>query len=88
MARPKKGTKAGDIASQKWHDTMTQKYGSYTDFMRKAGRLGGLKSTGGGFATKTNCNCNLIDGPHTAPQCAGKKGGTISKRGKSYENIN
>lgn len=47
---------------------------------RDIGKIGGLNSTGGGFAKKAECNCDLIDGPHTKPMCAGKRGGTKSRR--------
>lgn len=47
---------------------------------REIGHLGGIRSSTGGFYTKTECNCDLIDGPHTKPMCAGKRGGTKSRR--------
>jgi general stress protein YciG len=52
------------------------------DFYVKIGAIGGRKSRHGGFAKKAFCNCELIDVPHTKPQCAGKKGGAISRRKK------
>ena len=52
------------------------------DFYARIGASGGRKSRHGGFAKKAFCNCELINVPHTKPQCAGKKGGSISKRVK------
>jgi len=39
-----------------------------------------VKGTTGGFAKKAPCNCKLIKGQHTKPQCAGKVGGQRSSR--------
>lgn len=50
------------------------------DFYKVIGAKGGMKGTDGGFAKKTPCNCDVIKGSHTKPQCAGKKGGTNSSR--------
>lgn len=51
------------------------------DFYRKIGSIGGQQSGNGGFFyhKSTICNCDIIEGEHTKPQCSGKKG-TISRR--------
>lgn len=76
MARPKKGTKEGKIATEKWKKTMVKKYGSITNKMREIGRIGGQNGKGpdykGGFAGN----------PELARK-AGAKGGKISRRGPS-----
>ena len=60
--------------------TNKERHGS--DFYVKIGAIGGRKSRHGGFAKRAFCNCEIIDIPHTKPQCAGKKGGAISRRKK------
>lgn len=44
-------------------------------FYAEIGKKGGENGTDGGFAKKAPCNCKLIKGQHTKPQCAGKLGG-------------
>ena len=83
MARLASGTKEGDIATAKWKKTMEERYGDISVKMSEEGRKGGLKSRGGGFATRTVCNCDAIDGLHIKPQCAGAIGGATSRRGKN-----
>jgi len=85
MGRPKKGTKAGDIATAKFKATMEAKHGNISEFMRKIGAIGGKNGTTGGWAKKTPCDCPAIAGQHTKPQCRGKLGGTNSRRGKASE---
>lgn len=71
--------------NDKWLKTMVKKMGSreaVKEWQQVIGAIGGRKSRHGGFAKKAFCNCELIDVPHTKPQCAGKKGGAISKRKK------
>lgn len=73
MARPKKGTKAGDLATAKWRATMLAKYGSEEAFhkaMQRMGEKGGKASNTGGFAAN----------PQLA-KVAGAKGGK-SHRGR------
>lgn len=53
--------------------TNKAKYGE--DFYREMGRLGGMVSSTGGFATLDE------NGEHTLAKIAGAKGGAISKRG-------
>jgi hypothetical protein len=52
------------------------------NFYKVIGAKGGKNGNTGGFATKVVCNCDLIDIEHFKRQCAGKKGGAISRRGK------
>lgn len=77
MARPKAGTKAGDIATEKWRKTMLEKYGS-KEALRKRfqemGSLGGQHGFTGGFYAH----------PEKAKE-AGRKGGRISRRGESQQ---
>lgn len=80
MARPKKNTKAGKIANEKWRKTMAERYGSVTDKMRETGRIGGKNGKGpdykGGF-TADNERAKI----------AGAKGGSISRRTSKYHKI-
>ena len=80
MARPKKTTPAGKIASEKWRQTMIEKYGSVTNKMRETGRIGGQNGKGpdykGGFAAN-----------HEYARKAGAKGGSISRRKSKYHQI-
>lgn len=80
MARPKKNTPAGKIASEKWRQTMIEKYGSVTDKMRETGRIGGQNGKGpdykGGFAASKE---------HA--RTAGAKGGRISRRKSKYNQV-
>lgn len=72
------GTKEGGQAAAQ---TNKKKYGP--DFYREIGRKGGKLGTTGGFATEIECFCSLIDAPHFKKNCAGKKGGMISRRTKA-----
>ena len=80
MARPKKHTPEGKIASEKWRQTMIETYGSVTDKMREAGRIGGQNGKGpdykGGFAASKE---------HARK--AGAKGGSISRRKSKYNQV-
>lgn len=72
MARPKKGTKGAEEATQKWRKTMQQKYGGAAgvhNMMRLIGSKGGRNGHTGGFASN----------PALA-RIAGAKGGRISRR--------
>ena len=81
MARPKKGTKSGDLASKRWRETMLKNHGGeegLRKMMAKVGAIGGRNGHTGGFAYN----------PELA-RIAGAKGGSISKRGEAitwYEN--
>ena len=49
--RGKKGTKSGDMASERWRETMEENYGeNWREIMRKQGKKGGKASSNGGFA--------------------------------------
>lgn len=50
------------------------------DFYAKIGAKGGRLGRTGGFATYMECRCKDIAGTHYKQQCAGKKGGYVSKR--------
>ena len=54
------------------------------DFYSKIGIIGGKNSKNGGFAHNKECSCELIKGKHYIRQCAGKKGGSISKKGSKW----
>lgn len=69
------GTRAG---SMKAVATIYRKHGK--NFFREAGRAGGTKSRGGGFAARINCLCDEIPAKHHKAQCAGATGGRISRR--------
>lgn len=80
MSRPRKNTPEGKIASEKWRQTMIEKYGSVTAKMRETGRIGGRNGKGpdykGGFA-----------GDNQRAKIAGAKGGSISRRKSKYHQI-
>lgn len=62
-----------------------KKYGD--DFYARIGALGGKASNNGGFASRLKCDgsCELdhiLGLDHRKAQCAGYKGGTISRRPK------
>jgi general stress protein YciG len=68
------GTLAGGkLAAQK-------NLASDPDFYRKIGAIGGRNGTSGGFAVAIPCDCDRIEGPHLKRQCAGKVGGTVSRK--------
>lgn len=50
------------------------------DFYIRIGAIGGKLGTTGGFAAGTICRCSEITGKHKKASCAGKLGGTISRR--------
>lgn len=80
MARPKKNTPAGKIATERWRKTMEEKYGGVTAKMQQIGRIGGLNGKGpnykGGFAADRD-----------RARIAGAKGGRISRRNGKYTRI-
>lgn len=70
------GTKAGGLkaaAKNKANDP---------DFYAKIGAIGGKNGTTGGFASDNECECAAYDKSHRIARCAGKLGGTISRRPK------
>jgi len=73
MTRPKIGEKGCEEANKKWRATMLAKYGGKEGLherMVQMGRVGGQNGHTGGFAAN----------PELA-RIAGRKGGTISRRG-------
>lgn len=71
------GTKAGGLKA-----AATNKLKHGENFYAKIGRKGGSNSSNGGFAVPIWCECSTITGDHFIRQCAGAKGGAISRRGK------
>ena len=76
------GTIAGGKAAAA---TNKVKYGE--DFYARIGAIGGKKGNTGGFASKLKCDgsCDLdhiLGLDHRKAQCAGYKGGVISRRTK------
>lgn len=80
MARPKKTTPEGKLATERWRKTMEKKYGGVTAKMQQIGRIGGLNGKGpnykGGFAADRE-----------RARIAGAKGGHISRRNGKYTRI-
>lgn len=52
------------------------------NFYREIGRKGGQAGSNSakGFALEVECNCEVIKNTHLKRQCAGRKGGRISRR--------
>lgn len=71
------GTKMGGMLAA---ETIKRKYGA--DFYSKIGATGGKAGHTGGFAAPVACVCAMVVGDHFIRQCAGLKGGTISRRRK------
>lgn len=81
MARAKRGTVEGELASEKWKATMIERYGEdYREVMREIGAMGGKKSKNGGFAS-AKVDKNGMTGAQRA-KVFGSIGGKISKRNK------
>lgn len=73
MAGTVQGGKAAAITNK-------TKYGE--DFYVRIGAKGGKASGSGGFASPLLCDCEYKEDLHKKAECAGAKGGTISRRGK------
>lgn len=71
------GTRTG---GKKAAATIKAKYGN--NFYAAIGAKGGRNGNTGGFAARKTCNCDIIHGVHHKAQCAGARGGMISRRGK------
>lgn len=73
MARPRSNTPEGRLATERWRETMQERYGNPSEFMKIAGAKGGSTPTTKpkGFAA----NKDLA-------KSAGALGGRISRRGK------
>ena len=75
MAGTVQGGKAAAITNK-------TKYGE--DFYQKIGAKGGKKGKTGGFASPLLCDCEYKEDLHKKAECAGYKGGTISRKNKGY----
>lgn len=53
------------------------------DFYAKIGAKGGANGNTGGFAHDELCHCDYSKRAHKRAQCAGHKGGLISRRTKA-----
>ena len=71
------GTKEGGARAA---TTNKSKYGE--DFYVRIGAIGGKNGNTGGFASPLLCDCEYKEDLHKKAECAGAKGGTISRRGK------
>lgn len=60
--------------------TNMERYGK--DFYKRIGAIGGKKGRTGGFAANKLCTCSEFAYEHYQRQCAGARGGRISRRGK------
>lgn len=72
------GTLAGGKAAG-----ITNKLRHGDDYYKRIGAIGGKKGHTGGFATKTVCRCDEFSQPHYRSECAGSRGGRISRRSKA-----
>ena len=80
MARAKKGTPEGRLATERWRETMQERYGDITGKMQEIGAAGGRNSNNGGFASK-KVGSDGLTGAERAVR-VGAVGGRISRRGK------
>lgn len=71
------GTKLGGIKAA---ETNKKRHGE--GFYANIGAKGGRNGTTGGFAADVDCNCSRLPYRHYVRNCAGAKGGTISRRRK------
>lgn len=72
--------------NSKWLETMIAKHGSreaVSEIQRAKGSKGGAASNTGGFADKSTCYCQEVPYHHFKAQCAGSKGGRVSRRTKT-----
>lgn len=68
------------LGGQRAAATNKNKYGE--DFYVRIGAIGGKNGNTGGFASPLLCDCEYKEDLHKKAECAGAKGGTISRRGK------
>ena len=73
------------VGGRKAAMTNKKRYGK--GFDSRIGKLGGSRGHTGGFAAYINCLCDEIPAKHHKAQCAGLKGGRISKRQSQKEVI-
>ena len=91
MARPKAGTKEGDAASERWRQTMINKYGvdGVHKKMQEIGSKGGANGKGpgykGGFASNKVGEDGLTGRQRAV--LAGAIGGHISRRGPGKKDL-
>lgn len=91
MARPRAGTKEGNLATERWRQTMLKKYGAdgMHKKMQEIGQRGGRNGRGenytGGFASMTIGKDGLTGYERAA--IAGAKGGRISRRRPKKDDI-
>ena len=78
MPRPKKGTPEAELATQRWRETMQERYGGVTEKMQEIGSIGGRNSNNGGFASK-KVGSDGLTGQQRAKK-VGSIGGAISRR--------
>ena len=78
MARPRKGSPEAELATQRWRETMQERYGGVTEKMQEIGAIGGRNSNNGGFASK-KVGSDGLTGQQRAKK-AGAIGGAVSKR--------
>jgi general stress protein YciG len=71
------GTKAGGLKAA------AKNLAKNPNFYAEIGAKGGANGTTGGFAAYMECTCRRIRGSHHKAQCAGAKGGAISRRKKA-----
>ena len=57
-------------------------------FYAEIGAKGGRNGHTGGFAADVDCNCSRLPYRHYVRNCAGAKGGTVSRRTKQREVVN
>ena len=77
MARMKKDQPGHEEAVKKWKETIQRRYGTnWREMQREAGRKGGSAKVSKGFALMTK----------EQRIAAGRKGGTISRRGEAKKN--
>jgi len=62
---------------------ITNKLRHGKDFYANIGRKGGMNGHTGGFAFPLLCDCEYTEDLHKKAECAGAKGGAISRRGKA-----
>lgn len=80
MPRPKRGTEAGERATEAWRATMKSKYGDISGQMAKVGRKGGVKGRTGGFWYK-----KYVEHDDAFVSNMGRIGGSRSRRGSKSE---
>lgn len=76
------GNKAGGLKAK---EAILNKYGE--NYFANIGAIGGRRGRTGGFASDIVCKCKLIYGDHFNRFCAGRKGGTISRRNKTGDTM-